>query len=122
LRAGRHDREYLQDILRMIDEIKRFVSTVDYDEFLIDNRTNFAVIHALQTIGEAAKNLPESLRNRYPAVPWKQMAGMRDRLAHGYLDVDLRIVWETATEFAPALRPTIAQAIAAEQAKATDDG
>ncbi len=65
---------------------------ISYSRFETDFRINFAVVRALEIIGEAAKPLPDDLRRRYPDIPWKGMAGMRDRIIHGYDNVDLQIV------------------------------
>ena len=78
----------------------------------------YAVTHALEIVGEAAKRIPEPVRARYPAVPWRLMAGMRDRLIHGYDTVDLDVLWKTITEDLPATRPLIGEVIRQEQAAA----
>ena len=65
-----------------------------YKEFLADTRTQDAVIRNLEIIGEATIKLSEGLRNRYPSVPWKEMAGARDRLIHNYFGVDIEVVWK----------------------------
>ena len=58
-------------------------------------------------MGEAAKNISDELREKYPDVPWKEMAGMRDRLIHLYMDVDLKIVWDTIKNRLPGLKEKI---------------
>jgi uncharacterized protein with HEPN domain len=77
-------------------------------------RLPYAVIHALEIIGEAAKRVPESVRKRYAEVPLRAMAGMRDKLAHDYFGVNLRRIWQTATEDVRALRDPIANALEVE--------
>jgi uncharacterized protein with HEPN domain len=67
-----------------------------YKSFLMDTKTQDAVIRNLEIIGEATKNLSEELRNEYPGVPWTSMAGVRDRLIHRYFGVNLDIVWQIA--------------------------
>ena len=66
-----------------------------------------SVICALEIVGEAVKKVPTAVRLRNPQVPWKDMAGMRDRLIHGYFGIDNEIVWKTAKEFAPEIRSEI---------------
>jgi uncharacterized protein with HEPN domain len=78
---------------------------MEYNEFSGDKKTIYAVTKALEIIGEATKNLPDALKNEYPKVPWKFMAGIRDKVVHGYFAVDLPIVWTTAKTDVPSLKP-----------------
>jgi uncharacterized protein with HEPN domain len=87
-------------------------------QFRTDQRTVYAVTHALEIVGEAAKRISETVRGRYPTVPWRLMAGMRDRLIHGYNTVDLDVLWKTVTEDLPTTRPLVAEALRQEQAAA----
>ncbi len=103
--------DYVEDILDAIAKIKLLVTDVTYEQFAEDFRINFAVVRALEIIGEATKRLPMEVRQEYPSIPWREMAGMRDRIIHGYDTVDLHIVWETVTQRIPALRPEIERII-----------
>ena len=78
-----------------------------YEDFIEDPKTVDAVLRNFEVIGEAAKNVPEDTRQEYDDVPWSEMAGMRDRLIHGYATVELRIVWTTIEEELPRLGPQI---------------
>lgn len=100
-------RDYIQDILTSLEEVEEFIHGLSFEEFTKEKKTRNAVIRSLEVIGEAVKNLPESLRARYPDVPWKRMTGMRDKLIHEYFGVDLRIVWKTIKEDLPKLKPLI---------------
>jgi uncharacterized protein with HEPN domain len=88
-------RDYLIDIRDSINDIKKFVEAMTYEDFVQDRKTSNAVIRSLEVIGEAAKKIPEDVRLNYPEVPWKEISGMRDKLIHEYFGVDLEIVWET---------------------------
>lgn len=101
--------DYLRDILDAADKASQFVAGVPYDTFLHNDEKIFAVIRAVQVIGEAAKNLPESVRERAPEVNWRGVIGMRDKLSHLYLGVDLQLVWEVIQNDLPSLRTAVAR-------------
>lgn len=90
--------DYLNDILESISDIKEFVAGIDYENFLRDKKTSKAVIRSLEIIGEAAKKIPEPLRNNHKEIPWQEIMGMRNKLAHEYFGVDLDIVWQSIHE------------------------
>lgn len=114
MRSRRAVLDYLRDILEMMDKVKEFIGDMSFDEFALDAKTNFAVFRALEVVGEAAKQVPSSVRRRHPDVPWRRMAGMRDRPIHGYFGVDVEIVWETATKLIPELKPRVAEVLEEE--------
>jgi uncharacterized protein with HEPN domain len=101
--------DFIEDILDAMDNAEMFLGDITYDEFENDLRTNFAVVRALEIVGEATKRLPMDLRDKYPDVPWKNMAGMRDRIIHGYDTVDLQIVWDVVKVDVPRIKPQIQQ-------------
>ena len=99
--------DYLRDILENAEKATRFIEGMSGDDFLQDEKTVFAVIRALEIVGEATKNIPVEVREKYPSIPWREMAGMRDKLIHAYFGVKLAVVWRTVTEDIPALIPMI---------------
>ena len=100
-------RDYLADIIESAFEVETFIAGMSYDDFFRDKKTINAVIRSLEVMGEAAKRVPEEIRVNYPEIPWKRMAGMRDKLIHEYAGVDLETVWDVATEELPALKPML---------------
>lgn len=90
------DRAYVLHILDAIGEIEEYVAGMTWDDFLDDSKTQSAIVRQLEIIGEASKHLSESYRQSKP-LPWKDIAGMRDKLIHHYFDVDMETVWVTAT-------------------------
>lgn len=99
--------DHLNDILDALLKSVEFVDGLTFEQFYADDKTAFAVVRALEIIGEATKQLPDSLRDGHPKVPWRDMAGMRDKLAHHYFGVNLLVVWKTVMEDVPALIPMI---------------
>ena len=90
--------DYLNDILESIINIKSFLKNIDLPAFQKDIKTQYAVIRALEIIGEASKNIPKEVKENNSWTPWRFMAGMRDKLIHDYFGVDTEVVWNTATE------------------------
>jgi uncharacterized protein with HEPN domain len=98
---------YLTDILAAMDGIEEFTKGMDLEAFQADDKTASAVMRKLEIIGEAAKGIPEEVRRNHPGVPWKEMAGMRDRLIHFYFGVDYKLVWKAVKERLPQIRPEL---------------
>ncbi|GIV16049.1 MAG: hypothetical protein KatS3mg022_1484 [Armatimonadota bacterium] len=88
-----------------------------YEQFAVDKKTLNAVLRSIEVIGEAVKHVPEEIRQRYPDIPWKEMAGMRDKVIHFYFGVDTKIVWNSITERIPAIQTRL-QTILEEVEKA----
>lgn len=102
-----HDEVILLDIIRAIRLAIEFAQGIDKDSFLRDIKTQSAVLHQLMVMGEAVKRLSMDYRNQHPQIPWKLMAGMRDKLIHGYDIVDLDEVWKTISVDVPQVLPLL---------------
>jgi len=97
--------DYIEDIISAMGKAMDFVKNISYEEFTRDDKTVFAVVRALEIIGEAAKNIPDDIRKNYPLIPWKDMTGMRDKVVHEYFGVKLSIVWRAVKDEIPPLKP-----------------
>jgi len=97
--------DYIEDILEAMTNAIEFTKDMSYDEFVKDTKTVYAVIRAIEIIGEAVKNIPEDIRKKYPDIPWRSMAGMRDKVIHAYFGVKIERVWEVVKRDIPNLKP-----------------
>lgn len=96
--------DYLRDIVEHAEAAANFVAaTPDFEALAADRRTFWAVIRALEVIGEAARHVPPEVRTAHPEVPWRGMTGMRDKVIHDYFGVDAAVVWRTVNEDLPPM-------------------
>jgi uncharacterized protein with HEPN domain len=98
--------DYLDHIQQAATDARAFVQGLSKADFLADRRTQQAVIMSLVIIGEASTRVMEgyaAFTEAHPEVPWRSMRGMRNRMAHGYFDIDLHVVWDTVQEWLPEL-------------------
>ncbi len=98
---------YLKDILDSIEKIDRYTNNMPYEGFLHNSLVSEAVVRNFEIIGEAAKNLPNEIKDRASEIPWKEIAGMRDVLIHAYPKVNLEIIWKTIKDKMPDLKIAI---------------
>ena len=115
MKPGRSYRIYLEDMLQATEKALLFTDGIEYRAFERDDEKIFAVTHAVEILGEAAKQVPARIRSRYPEIPWKQIAGMRDKLIHAYFDVHTRRLWETVREDLPVLRSALIRILQDEE-------
>jgi uncharacterized protein with HEPN domain len=99
--SKRADTDFLCDSKEAILRINSYVEKLSYEEFLNDMKTQDAVVRNLEIIGEAIKNISEELKKKYPRIPWKDLAGVRDKLIHHYFGVNLDIVWNIIKQELP---------------------
>ena len=95
--------DYIRDMLESSQKALEFVAGLDYAQFSADDKTSYAVVRALEIVGEAAKKIPLDVRESYVEIPWREIAGTRDKLIHEYFGVNLRVVWRTIQEDLPPL-------------------
>ena len=98
---------FVKDIFDALESIENFVADMDIEELAGDDKTSSAVIRKFEIIGEATKHVPDSIKERYPEVPWKRMAGMRDRLIHAYFGIDYLLVRDAIRFELPKLKPKL---------------
>ena len=108
--------EYLHHILDEAQYLMDQAGGLSKTEFMCDKTLKRAFVRSLEIIGEAMKQVPDDLRQEYPHVEWKALAGMRDRLIHGYFGVDYDIVWDAVTNKIPSLQREVEQIIRNESA------
>jgi uncharacterized protein with HEPN domain len=99
-------REYADSLRDMLDNAQRaiqFTKGMDYKSFSEDEKTVYAVIRAVEIIGEAAANIPAKVRSKYPGIPWREVKGMRNKLVHHYFGINMEVVWQTIHEDLPML-------------------
>ncbi|MGQ9498449.1 MAG: HepT-like ribonuclease domain-containing protein [Desulfotomaculales bacterium] len=117
---SKSDSVLIEHILQSIDLIEEYVASVSREDFIRTIQLQDAVIRRLEIIGEAVKNLSPPLKKRYPDIPWRKIAGMRDILIHTYFGVDLDMTWETVKVSLPELKQRLT-GILREIEKAQED-
>jgi uncharacterized protein with HEPN domain len=95
---------FLIDIIENMKMAEDLVSRIDYQTFVSDKPRHYAVLRCIEVIGEAAKHIPEEIRSENPSIPWKELAGMRDKVIHFYMGVDFDVVWQMVKTRYPSLR------------------
>jgi uncharacterized protein with HEPN domain len=101
------DRLYLRHILDEIAFLRRISQGRTFDDLIRDDYFAHAVRSAVEIIGEAAKNVPSEIRSENPEIPWKEMAALRDRVIHGYFQIDYSIVWSVIEQDLPEIEPRV---------------
>jgi len=108
--SSRNANLYLQDILQACDDILNFTQGMNSaSDLQIDRRTFLAVIHSLQIVGEAARRMPKSFKEKYPDFPWRETASLRNVIAHEYFGLDIDIIWDVIRVRIPVLAKQVRQ-------------
>ena len=95
----------IEDIWEAVEKIERYVSGMDHDAFVGDEKTIDSVVRNLEIIGEAANRLPQNFRRQYPEIKWPQIIGLRHRIVHDYFNIDVEIVWQIIQTDLPVSNP-----------------
>jgi len=99
--SKREDVEFLADAKEAVLRINAYTEDLSYEQFLEDKKTQDAVVRNLEIIGEAAKNVSDELKNKFPQIPWKDLAPVGDKLIHHYFGVNFDIVWNIVKQELP---------------------
>lgn len=110
----RSTRLYLEDIVRSCAKVLRYTQGMTFEEFLADEKTYDAVIRNLQVLGEATKQIPQELRENYPSIEWRKIAGLRDIVAHAYFQIKDEIIWDVVTNKLKLLHQQVQQVVRSE--------
>ena len=95
---------YLQHIIESAELVAEYIKDKSQKDFLADIQLQDSVIRRIEIIGEAAKKIPDDFRKKYPDIPWRNIAGMRDIIVHEYFGIDLKLVWTVAKRDLPRLK------------------
>ncbi len=95
---------FVEHIIDNIGDIEKFTENVGKENFLKNKEKQNAIIRSLEIVGEAVKNIPQKIKIKYKEVPWKEMAGTRDKISHHYFGVDLELIWKIVKENLPSLK------------------
>lgn len=107
--------DYLEDMLSNAERAVKFAEGMDYDHFAKDEKSVYAVIRAVEVIGEASLKIPNEVKNKYAGIPWREIASMRNKLVHDYFGINMQVVWQTIREDLPALISALRVALKEER-------
>lgn len=106
---------YLEDMNLAMERIAEYIHGLSFTEFKRDYKTADAVIRNFEIIGEAAKNLPQEFKEKYPNMPWREMYLLRNKVSHEYFGIDYEIIWDVAQNYLPENKKQIESIIQAEK-------
>lgn len=111
---------FLSDIKEAIRRIDLYIEKMNYEEFLKDIKTQDAIVRNFEIMGEATKNISNDFKKKYPKIPWKELAGVRDRLIHHYFGVNYDIIWVIVKEELAEIIPQIEEILDRETEREND--
>jgi uncharacterized protein with HEPN domain len=107
LKEKREFIDFAAGMLRAVEDAEDFTKGMDYEKFFLDRKTSMAVVRCLEVLGEAAKHIPREVKHNNREIPWKIINGLRNRIAHDYMRINLKIVWIIVKDELPKLKPAI---------------
>lgn len=111
---NRNPKLFLTDILDSLEKIELFTQNLVYESFVGNIKTTDAVLRNIEVMGEASKHIPDEIRELYPQIPFKKIAGMRDKLIHDYLGINYKLIFETIKTRFPELKEIVRAALKEE--------
>jgi uncharacterized protein with HEPN domain len=108
-------RLFLEDMLLSMNRVAEYINGLSFIEFKHDYKTVDAVIRNFEVIGEASKNMPKEIKDKYPMVPWEEMYLMRNKISHEYFGIDYEILWDVASNYLPENKSQIEEILKNEQ-------
>ena len=108
-KGKRHYSLFFEDAIDAMNKIGSYIRDLDYESFSQNNMVIDAVVRNLEIIGEAIKNIPDNIIDKYPDIPWKRMIGLRNIVIHAYFGIDLENIWKIITENIPEVKPRIVE-------------
>jgi|SRR3989338_8307942 len=104
---------FIRDIISSMGDIEEFLGDMALEQLKNDNKTSSAIIRKFEIIGEAAKHIPNEIKDKHQDISWKSIAGMRDRLIHAYFGIDYNLVWSAIKTEIPKLKPKMKELLSA---------
>lgn len=109
--------DYLQDMRDNAERAIEFSKGMSFEAFARDDKTVYAVIRAVEIIGEAATNISKNIRSKYTDIPWREVRGMRNKLVHQYFGINMEVVWQTIQEDLPMIIRAVDDILRQEKGK-----